>query len=388
MVRTPALLIASASCAIAAAAFAQDALHAPPPGPPAGAVVRLEADRTDWLLGEDVALRLEVENRGSQPLSLSTGGDYRGTTRPERFTITATREDGLAAEDPAPNQNCEGGGTQTATIPPGGAWFTRVWLASFRVIRDPGTWTVTVHHDLGWKEAPPASLRLRFRPALPFEARLLVAAALATEGEDWGTEHTLGWVLAPHRRPVAPTLRGIYHPEFLPALRDAAVRGEERAVLPIGRISTPEATGVLAALLRTRHEGVAAAAAEALASRIPDPDHPDRPVFLNAWSWPFTSEFDRALVKAWVPHLGDRIRAAAREFVLQRGPALRTAGARLLSRLSEVEDLPAIASALERAQEEERTRGPGGDLDRWSPESWNRRLETQYLRTAFERVKK
>lgn len=233
-------------------------------GGPPGAVIHLEADRTDWLLGEDPFLLFIVENRGTEPLSLSLGGDFRGTSRPTRFTVTATREDGLIAPDPHPGQVSMGGALFGATVEPGGEWVFRLPLSWYRTIREPGPWTIAVHHDLGWKEAPTASVRLRFRPPLPFETRLLVDAALSLSpdaGAGWW------WEERGLRSPAPPTLLGISHPAYLPALLDAARRGEVRAVAALGRIDAPDATRALADLSGSPNPAVADAAAEELVRR-------------------------------------------------------------------------------------------------------------------------
>jgi hypothetical protein len=333
-----------------------------------------------------VVLRLVVENHGEEPFPVSTGGDTRGTSRPVRFTVSAIREDGLVAGDPAPDQDCGGGGSHRETVPPGGKWSISVWLSTFRMIRDSGNWTVTVHHDLGWTGAPEASLRLRSRPPLPFETRFLVAAALSTDGEYWYMENQLGWQLHEHRGPPAPTLEGIFHPAYLPALADAARRGEVRAIRPISRIADPGATRVLADLLRIRRRGGAAEAAEALCRRIPDPEHPEWPAGSYGLVNSPPSDLDRSQVASWIPDIAPRIRAAARRLVGQGEPALRAAGARLLSHLAEPEDYETVAKALATVNREGRDAGPRME-DWWrDPEARLRREALHYLRTAIERI--
>ncbi len=60
------------------------------PGPvPAGAKVTLYADQQEFFLGENVLIHFCLENVGDEPFEISTGGDYRGSSRHLRFKVSA-----------------------------------------------------------------------------------------------------------------------------------------------------------------------------------------------------------------------------------------------------------------------------------------------------------
>ena len=71
---------------------------------PAGATVRLEFDRREYYLGENVLAHFTLENTGEKPFHASFGQDSGQSGRSLRFKVTATDETGQMAEDPDPSE--------------------------------------------------------------------------------------------------------------------------------------------------------------------------------------------------------------------------------------------------------------------------------------------
>src|SRR5579885_1651879 len=65
--------------------------------------VRASFDKEKYFLGENAMLNFSIENTGIDPITIETGGDYRGTLRATRFQIKAVAEDGSVAPDPHPD---------------------------------------------------------------------------------------------------------------------------------------------------------------------------------------------------------------------------------------------------------------------------------------------
>src|SRR5260221_1837110 len=70
--------------------------------PRGAANVVISVDHPRILLGENAALHFCVQNRGSAPFEIETGGDYRGGWRSARFKVSARAADGALAPDPHP----------------------------------------------------------------------------------------------------------------------------------------------------------------------------------------------------------------------------------------------------------------------------------------------
>src|SRR5262245_3699926 len=82
-----------------------------PPPLPEGIKVTLVTERTQYFLGENILLQYRITNTGAGPFKISVGGDYRGSTRADRFMVTAaTSPGGQPVPDPTPGMKNWGGG--------------------------------------------------------------------------------------------------------------------------------------------------------------------------------------------------------------------------------------------------------------------------------------
>ncbi len=164
--------------------------------PPGSAKISLLADKAEFFLGENILLHYRIENSGKEPLGVDVGGDYRGGTRANRFKVTVVDAAGRELPDPAPTQHDMGGLSPLGGAKPGAAWFENVWLLRYRTLDQPGDYTVTVFHDLGWGErqaTDPRVVTLKLRLKMPNEAqaRQVIAdmeTAKSNSGSTWGTK--------------------------------------------------------------------------------------------------------------------------------------------------------------------------------------------------------
>ncbi|MEZ6008041.1 MAG: hypothetical protein R3F05_09750 [Planctomycetota bacterium] len=118
---------------------------------PRGARVRLEPVRTAWCLGDDVSVRLGVENTSGEPMSVDWGGDMAWPGRNLRLLVEVFDAEGRLLEEPWPWKGGPFGG-------PGGPCpvtistpFVRVLsVPSYALLEEPGRYRIRVFHDLGW----------------------------------------------------------------------------------------------------------------------------------------------------------------------------------------------------------------------------------------------
>ena len=232
-----------------AVATAGDDARVEPPGflnripvPPL-ARVTVESDRDHYFLGENPLLHLNVENRGRLPFSISTGGDYRGSTRPDRFHITARdAASGQTVADPMPEQFNMGGMGSKDVLQPGEKFTASTALMRHALIERPGVYRITISHDFGWystptRPIPTAQLTLRFSEPDAATARDIVAKADSPHGLVGNTraaefgDHT-----------------SLRHPLYLPLLQTRAASGSVAAVNGIGHIKGTPATAALITL--------------------------------------------------------------------------------------------------------------------------------------------
>src|SRR5436190_16087954 len=115
---------------------------------PRGARVRVELDRKQYFLGENVLLHFCVENTGGEPFKVEFGGDYRGSPRPLRFSVHAVDAQGKEVADPSPNPMCMGGLSYAKELKPGDKHFETLQLTRYRRFEKPGIYRLSVSHDL------------------------------------------------------------------------------------------------------------------------------------------------------------------------------------------------------------------------------------------------
>ncbi len=117
--------------------------------------------KPDYFIGEPIYVEFEVVNRGDQPIYFSTGGDYRATSRHDRFSFSVVATDGEEAPDPVQRGGLGGGLGSKPSVAPGGTYSETLFLDEYRAFPKAGVYTVTGRRTLnlfpdgshGWREA-------------------------------------------------------------------------------------------------------------------------------------------------------------------------------------------------------------------------------------------
>lgn len=234
---------------------------------PDGIKISLESEKTNYFLGENILLYYRINNAGSNTFKIAVGGDYRGSTRADRFKVTATNDDGKPVADPTPAMRNFGGGlVPNSEIKPGSDWFEKVFVIEYCRFDEPGTYTIHAFHDLGFgkkRDADPREVSMTINLQAPTEERaraILIEEETAKpyNGNTWGQKgearldyHCIRW------------------PTFLQPLIERAQNGRAEAVEGIASIRTLEATRALINLLSHTNFAIAQQASTFLEWRLP-----------------------------------------------------------------------------------------------------------------------
>jgi hypothetical protein len=237
---------------------------------PAGLKVSLVSDRTNYFLGENILLHYRIGNVGSYSLTVSVGGDYRGSTRADRFKVTAISAEGKPVADPTPLMRNFGGGMMPkAEIKPGGEWYEKVYVIEYCRFDAPGNYEIRAFHDLGFgpqrtNDPRSVTLSIELRAPTEGEARTILLGADNAKpysGSTWGQkgESQLDY-------------NCIRWPTFLRPLQERALNGSEQAVEGISSIRTLDASRALVGFLAHTNAALSAKAAQLLEVRLPHPE--------------------------------------------------------------------------------------------------------------------
>lgn len=322
-------------------AAANDPNAAPPV--PAKFKVTVSAERSEYVLGENVIISFILENTGTEEFTVAFGGDYRGGTRANRFKVTATDPKGQEVDDPDPDQMIFGGFGSELELGPGKTHHEKISLARYCRITTPGTYRVRVSHDCGWRtsggQLPTGETKITFRMPSEKEAEAIVAkmeessarTRLPNGLRDWSDLANL------HQ---SSDFASLHVPIYLKPLLRLARTGDVQALIGIGSIANPEATSALI-LLATDSDGeFALQTAAVLKKRLPDLIFPDRPPKLTAQA--------RLAAKAWDERLRPGALSVARKWLTRQDVEFVAAAAGILRLLGNDEDAMALLNTLDR----------------------------------------
>jgi hypothetical protein len=305
---------------------------------PIGFKVSLVGDRTNYFLGENILLYYRIENAGLSPFEISVGGDYRGSTRADRFKVSAVSADGTLVADPTPLMlNFGGGLSPLGEIKPGGEWFENVYVSEYCRFDSPGTYTVRAFHDLGFGQQrtnDPRTVALTIELRAPTE---MEARAILVEAEKAKPSHGTTWGLKGEARLRYPCIRW---PTFLKPLEERAQQGNESAVIGIASIRTLDASRALVGLLVHTNATLAAMAAQLLDDRLPHPESD----FTGPWG-PERRQY--ILENVWEDTLTPLVRNYCVQLLQGTKRSDLMSGASLLRLVGTAQEVPALQRALD-----------------------------------------
>lgn len=315
------------------------------PSQPGDARVLLTLDRPSFFLGEQVLVHYCIENISNRPFSISMGGDSRAATRSQRFRVTVTDAKGRTMPDPDPMRFNLGGLGGEPGIAPGDRWCQSLPLMRYARIDAPGTYSIAVVHDLGWKATKPPEGRVAIDLAMPDErqAERIVNETLALPRE-------LSTVMGQLRRPFQD-LSTLHYAVYLPFLVRLVEDRDTRAFSAIGAIPSPDATRALIGLLKHSDKQRAYEASRALAMRLPDPALegalPGRSPFGNEQEDPRRYLRDAS----WRPEFGADLRSVATVWLAESDVTMVIQAAVMMQAVGRPNDAPALITALDGALE-------------------------------------
>jgi hypothetical protein len=304
---------------------------------PAGLEVSLVADKTNYFLGENILLHYRIHNASSNTFKISVGGDYRGSTRADRFIVTAVSADGIPVADPTPLMRNFGGGLMpNSDIKPGEDWFENVWVIEYCRFDAPGSYTIHSFHDLGFGEhmaADPRETSCTIPLRAPSEAE---AEAILVEAEKAKPNYGNTWGKKGQAR---LDYHGIRWPIFLEPLERRARRGNTDALEGIAGIRTLDATRALVRLLEHTNIAFAAKAAQQLEVRLPHPEID----FTGPWG---KERRQFVIESAWDESLGRAVREFCVRLLMQKERGGILTATSLLRLIGTTNELPALKRAL------------------------------------------
>jgi hypothetical protein len=318
----------------------------------------LETDKAKFVLGEQILLHYRIDNTGDEKFKVNFGGDYRGTVRSLRFTVTGKDEAGKELEDPYPSASsmCMGGISSSPDVAKDKPFYASIFLDSYLCIDVPGKYTISVYHDLGWgknektRNALTASVQIEIVMPTPDEAEKVVSDLLALPEDHGGSSG--------QRRKPSRSLASVTHPIYLPALKRCLLEGKTEALASIGQIATPEATLCLIDLVKFSDVKLASEAAGTLNRRLPDPRWSKELEWRGGFHDMFAmdKEGQKLSAASWRPDMAAAVRALALRYLGQISPNDRVLGAYMLQCIGVPEDADALLKGASLAFEQSKDR--------------------------------
>lgn len=303
------------------------------------------------ILGQEIPAALVVHNEGKQPFEITPGGDYRSTGYPQRMKVHVHDAAGKRLTELTREVYGFGGGgiSVPRTIAPGASEEVAFPLDCYVSFKQPGVYTVTAGHDLGWKLDP-----LHLHPV----AKGTVKVVLPSEDE---AKHYVEAAFA--RQPAVPpsdtsaalgfqmkldkTLSVLRHPLYLPMLISHAQAGSKSAVKGLGHIATPEATQALLDLLDHASAEVVETSAMQILRRLPSPE--DGGKAAGGIYWGDEYQIDPLLPSSWEARFEQPLLKAALKLLWHKSDAVVRNAAQILQTRAQPEHAPQVLSVLEQS---------------------------------------
>ncbi len=346
--------------AVILALFASCVIHAAqvlpldqqnPPGPFAPTEVRasLRLPKTT-IIGEEIPAALVIENTGTSALEITLGGDYRGTGYPLRMKVRVEDDKGmqLPVLPPEIDQYRFGGMVGPLTISSGTSEPIEFPLECYVSFKKPGIYRVTAAHDLGWRVDPSHPHPIATTTLIVVEPTEAQAAAYV--GKIFASVPAVSDPRGNFERDyrLQKQLSVMRHPAYLPALIERATAGSKAAVMGIGHIATPEATGALLKLMKHDSPEIAVAATQEILRRLPSREDASRSA-LDGWGSRY--QIDPLLPVSWDPSFEKPLLDATVNMLGNADADVVQVAARVMKIRGESEHAPAILAALQKAMD-------------------------------------
>lgn len=311
--------------------------------------VRASFDKAKYFLGENAMLNLSIENTGKDPITLDTGGDYRGTVRSTRFRVKALAQDGSVVPDPHPDADmyCEGGlGGSQQLYHAAQANFS-VSLPLYARIENPGKYKVSISHDFGWRlpddKRPTGTADVEFVAPSAAEASKLVQDIYKEAQSKASAEKTNAF----------DDVNCLAYPVYLQPLLGKVEHGDakeaESAVEGIGKIASTDATKSLLKIATGSNRKLATLAARQLALRLPDPqlrgELPRRSVFEATYD----SERKHLVKASWQDSFAPAVRELGKTLLKSSDKQEQQTGAFMLQCVADGDSSKSVVAALDAA---------------------------------------
>jgi len=306
----------------------------------------LQFEKPTFFLGENVIGYYGVVNKGRDAITISTGGDYGGAPRPLRFIVHAVDDAGEPVDDPYTSAIDMGGLCGASRIEPGKTFWIPISLPRYCHFTKPGTYTVTVYHDLGWDQQKyyggyPSHNLLPTDHKAPFATGtvtlVMPTAAQAREVAATMTKLPESYTQEERGKPYADFF-AMRYPVYLPVLTELAQNGNAHAIEGITAMPTPEATPVLAQLADSKNAEIARVAFRGLQIRLPPAGS------IRGWG----NELRGFPDVVWKESLARELRETAWTWLASMDRQRIYRGGDLLMRVGSKEDLPRLLPIFDR----------------------------------------
>jgi len=314
---------------------------------PNGINIKLELDKTEFFLGENILLHFCLENRGRESITFNTGHDYRGGNRSNRFKLTITDINGNILPDPDPGFNL-GGIAGDNELKSGEQWCQSLPLFRYVRIDEAGLYQIKAQHDFGWidddKNNPLPVGKTKIKLNMPNEKQAKQVVKFV-----YSQSKKRPWESIGKKRKPYPDFSVLNYPIYLPIMYEKARQGDSDALAAIASTATLEATKVLLELSNHGNYEFALLALRAVSARFPDPTLvgklAQRGMYGNVGA-KLRQEF---IDKTWRDEYKQDIRKHIRRLLDSVNMLDIMLGALIIESFGQVEDFPHLIGALNQA---------------------------------------
>lgn len=315
---------------------------------PKGAKVILETDSSEYLLGENVLVHFALVNTSNQPFQAEFGADCDGSDRPLRYIVTAIDEAGQEAEATFTGGHCMGGPGGPRILKPGEKFTESLALMRYCRIEKPGTYTIRVTHDFGWKEGerkrPAGEIKITFTMPSHAQAEQIVQKMMTLPDSPFIRK--LGDRPAPYA-----DFRCLRFPVYMDILIRMARDGDKRALEGLRYTPSVESTKAMLQLAGEPDQELALQCANILYERLPIPEAQYAPTIPGSTEPPRLSIRGQLVERTWDDSLAPEVRAVANKFLASENIPTIAAGALMMVSVGTIDDATNLIEAITRSRE-------------------------------------